>query len=613
MQCIDQSRPGVPPLLRFAWLRAVWNASGRWFRAGARGRRKTAPGASQPEAPVESLARVIADLELLNQNTEQDFLRIGGKLAEFIEAVDLISSQLTALTSSDTSEPGMRASQALTCALNRSREMKVRSADNNSVLDGMRQEASRLQEILWGFHGTVTVFQTLGVLTRIETARLGTAGADFGSLAADVNMLASHVQAKVQSVLDTAAVLLPSIENALRHISGIEEAQANSLPGVISAVLTSLSTFRSLRDTQEKAHASSVRLGAQYGAILQAFKKVIVSIQFHDLTRQQVEHVIEVLRRLEGEKNAAVLAMQSSQLADAGEKFAASVATVERNLGDIAELVLQMADERGTSSGQSEQEKNSFFSQLEGGCTLLLEGLTHCAATEAATRSTSSRLGEEIRGMRDSIEEILAIEIQMQRMALNAGIRAVHIGSSGEALGVIASSMQQQAFESRDRSTSLGKALAFMGDAAAHLSGSPASESDGQDGYLEGVRSAVAEIHASSERTSVQLAQIVVRGSRLREDLSAARENFTVGPLFAEAVNRARGMLTKIGNEYPGCLPHQTSGSGLSDLSRHYTMQSEHDVHAGATKAAVVTAAPDEEFAAPPDNPAEAGENVEFF
>src|SRR5271166_2826196 len=135
MQCIDQSRPGVPPLLRFAWLRAVWNASGRWFRAGARGRRKTAPGASQPEAPVESLARVIADLELLNQNTEQDFLRIGGKLAEFIEAVDLISSQLTALTSSDTSEPGMRASQALTCALNRSREMKVRSADNNSVLD----------------------------------------------------------------------------------------------------------------------------------------------------------------------------------------------------------------------------------------------------------------------------------------------------------------------------------------------------------------------------------------------------------------------------------------------------------------------------------------------
>ena len=119
-------------------------------------------------------------------------------------------------------------------------------------------------------------------------------------------------------------------------------------------------------------HAASICLAAQYSAILQAFKKVIVSIQFHDLTRQQVEHVIEVLRRLcsgsEREKGAAtVLAIQSSQLADAGEKFAASVVSVERNLADIAELVLKMADESRTSSGHSEEEKNSFFSELEGG------------------------------------------------------------------------------------------------------------------------------------------------------------------------------------------------------------------------------------------------------
>ncbi len=625
MQLIDQPTHRIPRMRPelFTWLQAVRNAGGTWLQAGTRGLRKGAESASESRVRVENLAQVIADLELLNQNTEQDFLRIGGKLAEFIEAVNLISSQLAALADLNSGEQAVRASQALTRSLEHATEMKGRSAENNGVLDRMRKEAGRLKQVLWGFHGTVTIFQTLGVLTRIETARLGRVGADFGSLADAVNVLASHVQAKVQSGLDTADVLLPSIESALQNISGIEEAQANSLPGVISGVLASLSTFHSFCDSQEKMHAASICLAAQYSAILQAFKKVIVSIQFHDLTRQQVEHVIEVLRRLcsgsEREKGAAtVLAIQSSQLADAGEKFAASVVSVERNLADIAELVLKMADESRTSSGHSEEEKNSFFSELEGGCTLLVERLAHCAATEAATRTTSSRLGEEIRGMRDSVEEILAMEIQMQRMALNAGIRAAHIGPSGDALGILAGSMQQQAFESRERSIALSEALGSMGQAAAHLAGHPASDSGGEEGYLEGVRTAVAELHASSKRTSVQLAQISVLGSRLREDLSATCENFTVGAVFAEAVSRARGRLLKIGERCPSVLPHadgETSDPGLTDFSQHYTMQSEHDVHQSATKAAIVaaTTVPVEQSASTPNNAEEVGENIEFF
>ncbi len=53
---------------------------------------------AKAEAPaVSALARVIADLDLLNRNTEADFLKIGGKLGEFIETVNLISGRLTAL------------------------------------------------------------------------------------------------------------------------------------------------------------------------------------------------------------------------------------------------------------------------------------------------------------------------------------------------------------------------------------------------------------------------------------------------------------------------------------------------------------------------------------
>src|ERR1035441_7910045 len=174
MRLADQPEPqaGVLPL---------WAQRHAWLRVAGR---KAAASDSQAGDWTETLGQVIADLELLNRNTEQDFLRIGGKLAEFIEAVNLISSELAALANA---EHGQRAAQALTCALDRSMEMNARYADRNGGLGGMREEAGRLKQTLSGFKGTVSTFHMLGVLTRIETARLGSTGADFGNLA-DIRM-----------------------------------------------------------------------------------------------------------------------------------------------------------------------------------------------------------------------------------------------------------------------------------------------------------------------------------------------------------------------------------------------------------------------------------------
>jgi hypothetical protein len=613
-----------------SWVLKARHAVGRIFHLQA------AIDKSAAQSWRETLEQVIGDLDLLNRNTEQDFLTIGGKLADFIEKVNLISSQLTVLATFNSQEQGLHASQALTCALDRSTEMRTRYADHSGVLGEMRQEAGRLKEILSGFQGTVSTFQTLGVLTRIETARLGAAGADFGNLADAVNLLAGSVQAKVEGARDAAARLIPSIETALQNISGIEDGEAKDLPLVISGIMASLASFRSFRDMEDRAQASSLRLGAQYAAILGAFKKLIVSIQFHDLTRQQVEHVIEVLGRLCAESAgsaggpsrdsrgvARLLALQSLQLADAGEKFAASAASVAGNLDDIAARVLEMAAESQTLSGSSVEEKDAFFLQMERGCTFVLESLSHCASAEAAARLTSGGLAGSIDRMRGSIEEIRTMEIEMQRIALNASIRAAHIGVSGDALGVLAGSMQVQASACGERSESLGTALGSMSQSATRLSvqdgqvpagDGVSQQSGGQHAGLEQMRSGVREMHSSSERSFAQIAEIVACGARLREDLSATRQGFAVGALFAAAVSRARGMLQEIGDRNPSPLPLDGSPApdyGLHDFATHYTMQSEldvHEVHQGLTPGA-----PPGQPDSPSTEAGELGENVEFF
>src|SRR5450755_123403 len=90
MQLVDQpeARAGTPPPgAQFSdWLESARIVSARLLRIGAIVRRKAVMSDPHAKAWAQTLGQVIADLDLLNHDTERDFLKIGGKLAEFIEA-----------------------------------------------------------------------------------------------------------------------------------------------------------------------------------------------------------------------------------------------------------------------------------------------------------------------------------------------------------------------------------------------------------------------------------------------------------------------------------------------------------------------------------------------
>jgi chemotaxis regulatin CheY-phosphate phosphatase CheZ len=581
-------------------------------------------------ASTQSLRQVIADLSLLNHDTEQGFMSIGGKLAEFMQAVSVISSELTTLANA---EHGQQAAQALTHALDRSKGLKASLGERNGGLADMRREVGLLKRTLSGFQETVSTFRTLGLLTRIETARLGSTGVDFSDLADDVSLLAGQIDTRVEGSLAIADSLIPPIEAAMQEASVIQARHAKDLPALISETLVSLSSFR---DMQGKAHESSVRLASQYGAISDSFKKLIVSIQFHDITRQQVEHVIEVLQHLDAEPGgkdhgasrntrsvAQVLALQAAQLADANEKFTASVASVERNLEGIARHVLEMVDESRALAGLRNDEKGSLFLPLEQHCRTILAGLGEAAKAEAAAQSTKEGLADNLGRMRGSIQEIQQTEPKMRKMALNARISAFHLGATGSALDVLAGSVQQLASECRDRSESLVASLGSMSEAAKRSRGEygpdPAGERANGDECTDDLRLAVEELHSATEINFAQISQIVAHGDRLAEDLSATRMDFSVGRLFAEAVARAQGTIKDIGESAQSVLPRgdgENSDSGLADFVSHYTMQAELDVHESVTRAVARTASDTAQVDgqnSPPGETDEFGDNVEFF
>jgi methyl-accepting chemotaxis protein len=555
-----------------------------------------------------ALGQVIADLDLLNRSTERDFLAVGEKLGVFIAEVTVISTRLTALADMISGAHGVSTSQSLKVAFDLFSEMKARYKGRTAGLGCMGREAARLRQGLAGFGEVVANLHAIGVLTRIEIARLGSTGTDFGSLAEDMTTLTSHVQAKVKIALETGALLIPPIELAMLNIAILDREQGKDLSGAFD-------TLSAFREIQEKAREASARLAARYEFISAGFRKLMISLQFHDMTRQQIEHVIEVLKRLyrppgsdsiEDSGNvritAAVLGLQSSQLALAAQKFAASAATVSSGLDDIADHVAEMSEESKCLSGASTRQPDSFFLQMERGCTAILVNLQRLVQADLSTQITGNDIEEDIGRMRGSIEEIRRIELQLKRMALNASIVATRIGGSGDGIHALALSMREQALDSGAFSESLVQILGSLSQAAIRMFGQSGVDAmnrrTGQDACVEGMLTAVAELHTSGERSIARIAEIVTGGGSLLREISSTRQAFLVGPLFARAISRSRQMLQDVAGTIQADLPQEGEGlsDALGDFTTNYTMQSQRAVHEGASAQPDGEAAGDVEF-----------------
>jgi hypothetical protein len=281
---------------------------------------------------------------------------------------------------------------------------------------------------------------------------------------------------------------------------------------------------------------------------------------------------------------------------------------------NIAERVRNMAEASKALLGLSADEEDSFFLQMEGRFTGILKAFGSCAAAEAEIHTTLAELEEAVRSMRKSVAEVREIEISIHRIAINATIRAVQIGDSGNALLVLADVMQRLALDSNNIVEEVAGSLDAISDAANGLS-SGSTGSDAEDVVSE-TRATILELHSSSEAGFCRLNEIAALSSRLGDEVRSARAGFSAGTLFAEAVKRARHALAQIGG--------QAGLTGLGDMeiaaqrrleeaATHYTMQAERAVHESVARGA----ARDRGAPASPSRAVsgeeELGENVELF
>lgn len=578
------------------------------------------------------VSQAIGELETLNRSTERVFLAVGDKLMEFRASARQIASDMAAVTELIAGEQGRNASQALSKLLDHSRQIDRRIEASGSALASVRDLSNRLRKTFSGLTNLVAVFRSLCTLTQIETARLGGAGADLGHLAAEIRPLSESIQASGEGVVESSDRLERAVERAIRQGSGLRAAELKDMPALISGVLDSLRLFEERR---QAALESSSRQAAEYAAVGQAIDDLVGAIQFHDITRQQVEHVLEALRQLGGHSNGSgagvnparldtrvVLGLQSSQLVEAARLFAQSTEQMDRALESIAARLQNASEAVRELTGVSSHAGDSFFQKMEAQFSGILKVLGTCTAAQAEIESTVTGLAETIGGMRATVDGIRGTEIQIQRISTNATIRATHIGASGVALNKIAEVMQHLALESNANTEEASATLDAMSEVAGRVSWSAGSqaEKDATTNQVAGeMQHALAGLHASSISSEGRVDHISQLSARLAEDIGALRARISAGRMFAEVVGRVRG-------EFEAAAAHEAGESSqdaaiakeqLEHLAKTYTMQSQRDVHqsvvgtavgVGGTPVAATAAAPKAGSGEP-----DFGDNVDLF
>jgi len=529
-----------------------------------------------------TLQTVSRDLQDLNRHTERDFLQVGAKLGVLLETVREVSGQAASAAELISGERTAGASSAL-------QEVLSYAAGQSAGRDiaGLRavlSDADAVRIPLERVQSMVRSFRVMGTLTQIESARLTAARIGFADLAGDVATLANEIESQAGHILETAGQMRTQVAGTLARVMSAENQQMARLPEITARVQSGM---RALEDARRQASEASARLAGRYQDTSAQVGELVASLQFQDITRQQLEHVCEALaaagRDLEANPRSmgglrAVVELQQAQLTATAAAFSSSVGQIRETLHAIATDVSAMAQASEELLGSAREGTSSSFAALERDLTELLETLSRWSETERDRIAGLHSLRETVAQMNGLAEGIQGITIRMQRIALNSSIRAIQIGEPGAALASVADAIQRL---SADSSGIAEEVAGILGGLLAKVRGvgEHAAVDRGQAGGAAHLRHSLETLRAAEETTCARIASVSNLAARLSAELTESLRRFGDQARFGEVVEACRKKLAEVASRTGAARQAGVGEQHVSQLRSRYTMQTERSVH----------------------------------
>ncbi len=546
----------------------------------------------------------------LLEGSEKEFLTTGSSLQSFTAQAKEISD-LSNAAAELTSKGQMHAAlEDLLGELDNLVEYRnscgKKAETSISILASILKIISSLQDTRGGFKRIVRVLRVLAISTRIESARLGSSDAGFNSLADDVEKLAKLIEVKYANIFERSCNLTDLLKNVLVQTEKNSALQQNSAANILRDTHSGTEDIKSIIN---KSTEVSSRVAEHFQEITRHIHQVITSLQFHDITRQQMEHVAEAFRdlvsRLDGVSGdipqeeshdivgwvGDVCEIESRQLHNAGSELLGAVGEIIQSLYTVSKEVETVADDTREIVDVSGRSKGTMLSQIEKQITAVIGLLRENAERESEMRSTMTSVAGTVGDMEGFVGDIEEIGSEIELIAMNARVKAAHTGKHGEALGVLAEAIQKLSLDARGQTAVVSETLtSIAGEAEVLHKHTDSSDSSGTDSMEDGTMQEIAHNWENltgtlrkieSEFLSI-IGQINESGHTLACQIKDAADNIGYHKVAANALESIAVDLEQVVSESRKIVPEAeipNRAVRLKELAAKYTMQNERTVH----------------------------------
>lgn len=419
---------------------------------------------------LQRIAACARDLDKLGPDTEPEFLSIGevlNTLARTCYEITDDAVKLSHLAKLSNEENGTEAGSFaedsakifeavtghITTTFTSLGEGSLLLIDLLSQIKKLREPIRRLQSI-------GKTFRVLGLGIKVESSRTTDGMQGFILLAGEVAEIAKLVHDNCRYCSSKADHIENDISTSQQVLSSSDTSYDDSGERAIYNIL------ESLEDISQKADQLAAGIQESSTAMVQGIGDVVMAMQFHDITRQQLENVSSALTEAIDKAQAitesdtdehvvleiySVLSIQVAHLNSIYEQVRNARMQIENGLYKTMEQARIQAQDARTLLDMEDKNKNkSVVTSLEREIENIVTSLNRSLEIVTQAAEVSRDVYDNVLEIDSFVLKIEAIALDVKILAINAMLEALKTNVSGNTLTVLAKELSSLSQDTRD-------------------------------------------------------------------------------------------------------------------------------------------------------------------
>ncbi len=333
------------------------------------------------------------------------------------------------------------------------------------------------------------------------------------------------------------------------------------------------------------------RIARNFQSIAQNISQVIISMQFHDIFRQQLEHVIEALqdiqiRTTQEKKDKTDLAyaysiaqLQMAQIDHVCQEVGNAGESIRVAFSNIKNELAKIDIHEACSMGNNKVGQSNVFGTLINELGQFNNFINEASSLNLETRRAIDMVKQTTMALTSYIREIRTISRELSFKALNAIVLTERLGSEGKSLAVLT----EEVYSCAGRAQKLGDEVTnVLGEITELSSKLSSNDTDNQlNDNINKLHQATAQM--DSEYSSFE--------ADLQETTSSISEIDTKTQTiihYVEFIDEIHSKLSEQKDRLDQCLKHlapyasyidTNTNQKINELHKSYTMEQERAIH----------------------------------